>query len=90
MLRDNEELAQALIALREAGGRVENRASLLAIGFLLSGADALVWLARRLFVRRRLLPSETRGLLRIAGGFNKVGVTLLRRHLRRHPRHPIW
>ncbi|MGJ4854548.1 hypothetical protein AB4037_20075 [Labrys sp. KB_33_2] len=87
MLRDNEELARALIALQEAGGRVENRASLLAIGLLLSGADGLSRLTRRLFLRRKLLPSETRGLLRIAGGFNKMGIVLLRRHLRRHSRH---
>lgn len=87
MLRDNEELARTLIALQEAGGRVENRASLLAIGLLLSGADGLSWLTRRLFFRNQLQTPETRGLLRIAEGFNKVGVVLLRRHLRRHSRY---
>ncbi len=87
MLRDNEELARAVIALREAGGQFESRMSLLAIGLLLSGADGLASLTRRSFFRRGLLAVETQGLLRLAGGFNKMGVLLLRRHLRRHSRH---
>lgn len=87
MLRDNQELARTIIALQKAGGRVENRASLLAIGLVLSGADGLSWLTRCLFLRRQLLPPETQGLLRMAAGLNKVGVVLLRRHLRRYSRH---
>ncbi|MDZ5452552.1 hypothetical protein [Labrys sp. ZIDIC5] len=87
MLRDNQELAQAIVALQKAGCRVENRTFLLAIGLLLSGADGFSWIVRRLFLRKQLLPLETQGLLRMAAGLNKVGVVLLRRHLRRYSRH---